>query len=331
MHLLESLIAFTTILFCQASKKVVIIDSDPGLGAPWTLDIDDDFALIFAMRHHDVRLISTTKGCSTAENTYENAKRLMRLFHEQIPIASTDNAVESIVKITQSSDQLVTWIGLGPTTHFAKALKAHPEIKHNIDKIVILGGDTRGIREFNFWNDINSTNYLLNADIPLYDFPADRTFPLFLTSEDANYLLSHECSNFFNLHKWRIFFFTHFFTFHHRRVYRIPRLDFGTQLWDVTPVLWITFPEYFDEFDCFKFNGFMFTPSDCTKNSIYVGRIKNKAMLMDKFLDTMCNLPNVVDDGRMDGVEILVLIFVSIILLCLCKCACFYDRKVKNE
>ena len=63
--------------------------------------------------------------------------------------------------------------------------------------------------------------------------------------------------------------------------------------------MWLTMPEHFEEFnECFQFNNFKFTPTDCNTNSVRVGRIKNVDVLLEEFLGTMCSLPNVESDGK---------------------------------
>lgn len=170
------------------SRKPVIIDTDPG--------IDDAVALAIALfaEELDVRLITTVGGNVGIEHTTDNALKLVSFFGKHVPVAQgaseplvrelvdasnvhgasgmegwefdepdrslllEKNAVDAMRDALLSSEEPVTIVALAPLTNVALTLKAYPEVKSHIERIVLMGGTAaRGnkgvLSEFNVATD----------------------------------------------------------------------------------------------------------------------------------------------------------------------------------
>ena len=155
------------------SRKPVIIDTDPG--------IDDAVAIAIALfaEELDVRLITTVGGNVGIEHTTDNALKLVTFFKKHVPVAAgaaeplvrelvdasnvhgasgmegwefdepdrslllEKNAVDAMRDALLASEEPVTIIALAPLTNVALTLKAYPEVKSHIERIVLMGGSLR--------------------------------------------------------------------------------------------------------------------------------------------------------------------------------------------
>ncbi|MEK7786307.1 MAG: nucleoside hydrolase [Chloroflexota bacterium] len=98
--------------------------------------------------------------------------------------ASTDSAVELLTTTVQSSPEKMTLLTLGPLTNVAEALQATPELKDNIEMIVIMGGaveapgnvgDASPTAEWNIYVDPHAANAVLQSGAPITLVPLDAT------------------------------------------------------------------------------------------------------------------------------------------------------------
>ena len=186
-------------------KKIpLIIDTDPGH--------DDAVAIMLALSSDklDVKGLTTVCGNSTIENTTENALKLLEfLGRTDIPVAKgasqpmlhdfdrspaqfvhgengmegvylpkptkkieDKNAVDFIADIVKNSPDKVTLAPLGPVTNIAGFLLSYPELKGNIEQIVIMGGGTytgnvTPTAEYNIWQDPESAYVMFQSGIPV--------------------------------------------------------------------------------------------------------------------------------------------------------------------
>lgn len=89
-------------------------------------------------------------------------------FNVQSTVRS-ENAVEVINTFATQYPNQVTLVGLGPLTNIALALKAYKGLSEKLERIVIMGGNYRGIgntsrcAEFNFYTDPEAANIVLHA------------------------------------------------------------------------------------------------------------------------------------------------------------------------
>ncbi len=183
--------------------KRVIIDTDPG--------IDDAVAIAMALNNRDidVRLITTVGGNVDINKTSKNAAKLVRLFNTNVPIAKgtykplirdiedasdvhgdsgmdgfdfpnvddyifkEEHAVEAMRKTILNSEEKITIVAIAPLTNIALLLCMYPEVKDNIEEIVIMGGSlNRGnkgvMSEFNIHCDPEAADIVLRSGIKIF-------------------------------------------------------------------------------------------------------------------------------------------------------------------
>lgn len=180
----------------------LIIDTDPG--------IDDAVAIALALYSDDidVRLITTVSGNVGIEATTTNALKLLAYFGKDVPVArgasepliraaqdASDihgatgmegfdfpepkrellmerNAIDAMRDVLMKSEEPITIMPIGPLTNIALLLKAYPEVKARIERIVLMGGSvTRGnkgvMAEFNIYVDPEAAKIVLVSGVPI--------------------------------------------------------------------------------------------------------------------------------------------------------------------
>lgn len=109
----------------------------------------------------------------------------------------TDNAVELIKNIIESSEENVTILATGPLTNVAEFLKQYPQSKNKIDKIVIMGGAiaVRGnikdvepksnnqVAEWNIYADPKAAQFVFSSGVKVILVPLDATNQALVTKE----------------------------------------------------------------------------------------------------------------------------------------------------
>lgn len=179
----------------------VIIDTDPG--------IDDAIAIALAIKcdNLDIKLISTVGGNVGIDKTTRNALNLVNFFGrpdikvamgsrlpliehfvdgsafhgvnglgnitlEDSKVNFLPNSIYEMSKLILDSTEKVTIIALGPLTNIALLLKTYPNVKENIEKIVLMGGALgRGnmspLVEFNIGADPQASKIVFNEGLSL--------------------------------------------------------------------------------------------------------------------------------------------------------------------
>lgn len=148
-------------------NKIIWLDCDPG--------VDDMIAIMLAATNSNLKLvgISTVGGNTTIERVNRNTLNILNISgvpdipvyqglseplcrerpkYEEIDLGPAFNYPEHQLKIREenlfstlsnvilSSLGKVTLIATGPLTNYALLLKTYPEVKVNIDSIVLMGG-----------------------------------------------------------------------------------------------------------------------------------------------------------------------------------------------
>ncbi|MGL5675633.1 MAG: ribonucleoside hydrolase RihC [Cellulosilyticaceae bacterium] len=182
------------------NRRPIIIDTDPG--------IDDAVALAIALFSEkvDVKLITTIAGNVNIDVVTNNTLKLLKFFGKQVPVAKgateplievleeatsvhgasgmdgydfeegdrslllEDHAVLAMRKTIMESPEKVTLVPIGPLTNIGLLLKMFPEVKANIEEIILMGGSlTRGnkgtMSEFNIANDPEAAKVVFNAGL----------------------------------------------------------------------------------------------------------------------------------------------------------------------
>lgn len=182
------------------NRRPIIIDTDPG--------IDDAVALAIALYSEkvDVKLITTIAGNVNIDVVTNNTLKLLKFFGKNIPVAkgATEPLIEELEEATSvhgasgmdgydfeegdqsllldehavlamrrtimESPEKVTLVPIGPLTNIALLLRMFPEVKQNIEEIILMGGSlTRGnkgvMSEFNIANDPEAAKIVFNAGL----------------------------------------------------------------------------------------------------------------------------------------------------------------------
>ncbi|MHA6796081.1 nucleoside hydrolase [Pseudonocardia bannensis] len=191
----------------------LIIDTDTG--------VDDAVALVLALQSPevDVRAVTVPFGNVGVEKTFANARRVLALAgRTDIPVAAgaarplvhlqeerapqwhgADGlggraaefpepiaadprfAVALMADVLREATEPVTIVSIGPLTHSALLLGAHPDLVTKIDRIVAMAGslgagNTRGVAEFNVYADPEAAHRVLNQfEVPVTMVPLDIT------------------------------------------------------------------------------------------------------------------------------------------------------------
>lgn len=190
------------------NKKLLIISTDPG--------IDDIAAMTisFFAKELDVRMIVPTWGNVQLEYTLQNTLNLEKFLHTKVPVVVGANqplvapmisaasvhgktgiagfdfeeADRSLVKPglaatvmaeeIKNSPEKVTLLSIGPLTDYALLFKQYPEVKENIDQIVIMGGNIgRGnhspLAEYNIAGDPEAAQVVFHSGLPIKVAPLE--------------------------------------------------------------------------------------------------------------------------------------------------------------
>ncbi len=208
----------------STKKTPIIIDCDPGC--------DDALALIlaFASEKLDVLAVTCVAGNQTLDKTSENARKVITFLDKKVPVAlgatkpllrelstagevhgetgldgpklpepnfdfENEPAWELQRNIILKSKEPVTIVAVGPLTNIATLLTAYPEVKHNIERICIMGGGIKNgnitaTAEFNMYVDPEAGHIVFNAGIPMVMCGLDITEKAYITKEQIEELRS---------------------------------------------------------------------------------------------------------------------------------------------
>lgn len=198
------------------TRRPIIIDTDPG--------IDDAVAIAIALNSEelDVKLISTVAGNVDVEKTTRNALKLVTFLGKETPVAKgadrpllkeletasdvhgesgmdgyefpesqnkelSIHAVEALKKYILASPEKITLVPIAALTNIALLFTMYPEVKENIEEIVMMGGtlsrgNTNSIAEFNTYVDPHAAQMVFQAGVPITMVGLDVTDTAVLTS-----------------------------------------------------------------------------------------------------------------------------------------------------
>jgi inosine-uridine nucleoside N-ribohydrolase len=180
--------------------RPVLLDCDPGH--------DDAVALLYAVRHLDLRAITTVYGNQTLEHTTRNALSLCRLAQLDTPVAAGApgplvapsitggtihgktgldgaelpepdrapldiHAVELILRTARAHQGELVLAATGALTNVALALALEPKLKTWLHGITIMGGgigvgNVTEVAEFNIYCDPEAAEMVLRAGVPTW-------------------------------------------------------------------------------------------------------------------------------------------------------------------
>lgn len=247
-------------------KRAVIIDTDPG--------IDDAAALAIALGSQalDVRLITTVAGNVGLEAVTDNTLKLLSFMDKEVPVAKgayepllepfvdasdihgesgmdgyefesrseamliEDDAVNAMYKEIMASKEKITIIAIAPLTNIAMLLKMYPEVKVNIDEIVIMGGSTtrgnRGVMsEFNIATDPEAAEIVFRSGVNMVVAGLDVGWKATVLPEDAEAM--RQVNKIGDM------------LYHLFKRYRVKTFEKGFQMYDSCVLAYLLKPEMF--------------------------------------------------------------------------------------
>ena len=192
-----------------AERTRVWIDTDPSIGPPWR-EVDDAFALLLAFRSPELEIvgISSTYGNAGVQRTTSVATDLARRFGGAVAVYRGASSPRDAAVRTPATDALaralgerkLTYIALGPLTNLAALLSLHPKLARNIERVVIVGGQSPGqppgfgparshrIHDANVFKDPASAAAVLKSGRPVTLAAIDVARQLALTRNDLEQL-----------------------------------------------------------------------------------------------------------------------------------------------
>lgn len=204
--------------------KPIIIDCDPGH--------DDAIALLLAFSQPKlvkVLAVTISAGNQTLEKTVKNALKVLSFAGIECEVAagyskpllrdleiapevhgesgldgpilpepkfkaSTKHGVQTIIDHVRASKDKVTIVPTGPLTNVAAALLGAPDIKDNLERIVLMGGAAREgnwtpAAEFNILVDPEAASVVFQSGVPTTMIGLDVTHQAQIMASDVEYLL----------------------------------------------------------------------------------------------------------------------------------------------
>ena len=253
-------------------RRPIIIDTDPGI-----YDAVAIAAAVFC-ESLDVKLISTVSGNVSIEHTTKNAQKLVEFFGKDIPVAKGSskplikqledashihgetgmagyefpeptkelhekNSIEAMREVILNSEEKITIVPIGPLTNIALLLSTYPEVKGNIEEIVIMGGSSgRGnhtpAAEFNIYADPEAAKIVFAQGVKIVVCPLDVTSIATLDLETINKLR--------DMNKVGEMFYS---LFNHYRGGSVSKG--GLKMHDLTTIAYLDNPELFEKVETF--------------------------------------------------------------------------------
>lgn len=99
-------------------------------------------------------------------------------------------ATEFLYRVLSESSRPVTLIALAPLTNIALLLRAYPQARTHIDRIVWMGGARRygnvtASAEFNAWSDPEAAHEVLHSGIPITLYPLEPFYTVTVSSQQV--------------------------------------------------------------------------------------------------------------------------------------------------
>ncbi len=195
------LMILKTTLSIAESKQTVWVDTDIACGISPSSDVDDCLALTYLLLRDDVRVvgISSIFGNADESRVIEKLTEFLKVFKSSYPDRSVPPVYQGakerktrygIPVSSPASAAMIDYFSqnpgmvllLGPATNLASALSGLGESKHNISKVLYIGGkETEGrrffpdqdsklisFRDFNLAKDPYSFEDIFQSDVSLH-------------------------------------------------------------------------------------------------------------------------------------------------------------------
>lgn len=203
----------------------VIIDCDPGH--------DDMMAIMLASasEHIDLLGVTTVAGNQTGDKTLDNALRILTLINEELSVARGADkpllrelvtaprfhgqsgldgaelpepriealdidAVDFIIDMLEESLEKIVLVPTGPLTNIAMVLLKNPDIKHKIERIVLMGGgmhdsNVTPVAEFNIYVDPEAAKIVFESGVPITMVGLDVTNKALMSFEEIDGIVAN--------------------------------------------------------------------------------------------------------------------------------------------
>ena len=159
----------------------IIFDTDLSMGEP-NRDVDDGLALILALNSPEIKImaLSAVFGNTTVIKAEKNIRDLLQLYpneayYPEIIVGASDRnawekrssirGISRMAQIIHQHPSEITIVAIGPLTNIALLFHHYPETRSQVKELIIMGGCINKW-EFNFANDPNATDYVLQLPIP---------------------------------------------------------------------------------------------------------------------------------------------------------------------
>lgn len=202
------------------SKRPIIIDTDPG--------IDDAVAIGIALfsEELDVKLMTTVAGNVSLDKVTNNLLKLLTFWGKKVPVAKgalrplmrvkenasnvhgesgmdgyefdapdtslllKEHAVLAMRRVIMESKEKITLVPIGPLTNIALLLSMYPEVKENIEEVVLMGGSAgRGnygvMSEFNVGFDPEAARIVFESGLKIVMAGLDVGWKALVYHEDS--------------------------------------------------------------------------------------------------------------------------------------------------
>ena len=209
------------------SQIPIILDVDTG--------IDDAFALLLAAKHPGLNLlaVSCVDGNCPLANVVSNTLSVLEaagrmdvpvLIGANKPLASESNyalavhgtdglgnlnltpksmkpvdgdASEFMKDLILKSEEPITLIAVAPLTNIALLFQKFPEVKGNIERLVIMGGsaslgNATALAEFNIWHDPEAAQIVFSSDVEITMYGLDVFYDVHLSAIEIGKLQESE-------------------------------------------------------------------------------------------------------------------------------------------
>lgn len=186
----------------------VWLDVDTSTGIS---DVDDGLMLIQCFHSPELRIhgISVVYGNASLDQAVPIARNLTERFgpvalQVHAGAAGADELGQDNAAVRALADALrerrLTILAVGPVTNVASLIQRHPELQSRIDHVVIVAGRRRGqrfvvsseqqqpFRDFNFENDPQAMQVLLDSDVSLVFAPWEISSQVWIDRDDLERL-----------------------------------------------------------------------------------------------------------------------------------------------
>ena len=298
--------------------KSLIIDTDPG--------IDDAVAIAIAVFNQslDVKLITTVAGNVGIDAVTSNALKLLSFYGKKIPVAKgaaaplierlqdacnvhgktglegydftdsshnnlllPEHAVEALKNTIIHAQEKLTLMPIGPLTNIALLFRMYPEVKSNIQEIVLMGGSlTRGNRgvlsEFNIATDPEAAHIVFTSGLPITMLPLDVALKALVKPKHSELIRT---MNPIGDMMYQLF-----------RKYRGGSFDTGLKMYDCTAIAYILNPDLYETAEVYvavELNGKHSRGATLVDLRGYLGETPNCTVCVDihpnQFIDWFMN------------------------------------------